>query len=152
MTEYLAHDQLLLLTAVGTVTGLRAGQPRYRGSIRGRDRRFLTSQTGSVTNQPPVQWVNGNGKGHPKQATKDQRGKRYISTFSFTSALYWVGGQRHAPAALPPGRTQCPLYGRLGGPPGPVWTGAENLALTGIRFSDRSARCSSYTDCAIPVP
>jgi len=25
-----------------------------------------------------------------------------------------VGGQHHAPAALPPGKTQCPLYMRLG--------------------------------------
>ena len=27
-----------------------------------------------------------------------------------------VGGQRHPPAALPPGKTRYPLYGRLGGP------------------------------------
>jgi hypothetical protein len=27
-----------------------------------------------------------------------------------------MGGQRHAPAALPPGKTQYPLYRRLGGP------------------------------------
>jgi len=26
-----------------------------------------------------------------------------------------VGGQRHAPAALPPGKTRYPLYGRLVG-------------------------------------
>jgi len=26
------------------------------------------------------------------------------------------GGQRHAPAALPPGKTRYPLYRRLGGP------------------------------------
>jgi len=29
-----------------------------------------------------------------------------------------AGGQRHAPAALPPGKTQYPLYRRLGGPQG----------------------------------
>ena len=29
-----------------------------------------------------------------------------------------VGGQRHAPAALPPARIQYPLYRRLGGPQG----------------------------------
>jgi len=29
-----------------------------------------------------------------------------------------VGGQRHTPAALPPGKTQYPLYRRLGGPQG----------------------------------
>ena len=32
--------------------------------------------------------------------------------------LDWVGGQRHAPAALPPGKTRYPLYRRLGGPQG----------------------------------
>jgi hypothetical protein len=45
VTECVAHDQLLLLTAVGTVTGIRAGQPRYCGSIRGWGRRLPTSQT-----------------------------------------------------------------------------------------------------------
>ena len=29
-----------------------------------------------------------------------------------------VGGQRHAPAALPPGNIRYPLYRRLGGPQG----------------------------------
>ena len=32
-----------------------------------------------------------------------------------------VGGQHHAPAALPPGKTQYPLYRRLGGTQG--WSG-----------------------------
>jgi len=54
-----------------------------------------------------------------------------------------VGGQRHAPAALPPEKTRYPLCRRLGGPLGPVWTGAENLAPTGIRFPDRPARSES---------
>jgi len=27
-----------------------------------------------------------------------------------------VGGQRHVPAALPPGKTRYPLYSKLGGP------------------------------------
>jgi len=34
-----------------------------------------------------------------------------------------VGGRRHAPAALSPGKTLYPL----GGPQDPVWTDAENL-------------------------
>jgi hypothetical protein len=29
-----------------------------------------------------------------------------------------VGGQRYAPAALPPGKTRYPLYRRMGGPQG----------------------------------
>jgi len=40
----------------------------------------------------------------------------YRSTLSLTSALDGVVGQRHAPAALLPGMTRCPLYRRLGGP------------------------------------
>jgi hypothetical protein len=42
----------------------------------------------------------------------------YSSPLSLTSALDWVGGQRHAPAALPPGKTRYHLQRRLGGPQG----------------------------------
>jgi hypothetical protein len=51
-----------------------------------------------------------------------------------------VGGQRHAPTDLFPGKTRYTLYRRLGWAPGPIWTGAENLAPTGIRSHDRPAR------------
>ena len=44
-----------------------------------------------------------------------------------------MGGQLHAPAALPPGKIRYPFYSRLGGLPEPVWTGTEYLATTGIR-------------------
>ena len=54
-----------------------------------------------------------------------------------------VGDQRHAPVTLPSKKTQYPLSRRLGGPPGPVWVGAENLAPTGIRSPDRPARSES---------
>jgi len=50
-----------------------------------------------------------------------------------------VGGQRHAPAALLPGKTRYPLHRRLGGPLRPVWTGAKNLAPAGILSPDRPA-------------
>jgi len=49
-----------------------------------------------------------------EQDTKAQRG--YTSTLSLTSALDGVGGRRHAPAALPPGKTRYPLYRTQGGP------------------------------------
>jgi len=42
----------------------------------------------------------------------------YNSTLSLTSALDGVGGQRRAPATLPPGKTRYALYRRLGGPQG----------------------------------
>jgi len=51
-----------------------------------------------------------------------------------------VGGQRHAPAALPLRKTRYPLYREARWAPGPVWTGAENLAPTGIRSPNRPAR------------
>jgi hypothetical protein len=47
-----------------------------------------------------------------------------------------VGGQRHAPAALPPGKTRYPLYRRLGVQQARSQTGAENLAPTGMRSAD----------------
>jgi len=50
-----------------------------------------------------------------------------------------VGGQRHAPAALPPGEDSVPIVYEAGWAPGPVWTGAENLASTGIRSPCRPA-------------
>jgi len=37
-------------------------------------------------------------------------------------------GQRHAPAALYPGKDPVPIVKEAGWAPGTVWTGAENLA------------------------
>jgi hypothetical protein len=58
-------------------------------------------------------------------------------------------GQRHATAALPPGKTRYPLYWWLGALE-PVWTGAENLAPTGIRSPDRPARSESLYELSYP--
>ena len=63
-----------------------------------------------------------------------------------------VGGQCHAPAALPPGKARYPLYRRLGRPPGRVWTGAENLAFSGIRSPDRPPRSESLYGLRYPGP
>jgi hypothetical protein len=47
----------------------------------------------------------GKGKVHPRTGHEDPEGEyRYTSTLSLTSALDGVGGQRHAPAVLPPGK------------------------------------------------
>ena len=54
-----------------------------------------------------------------------------------------VRGQPHAPAALCPRKDPVPTVQEVGWAPGPVWTGAENLALTGIRSRDRPARSQS---------
>ena len=58
-------------------------------------------------------------KGHPITGHEGPEVEQmYCSTLPSTSALDGVGGQRHAPAALPPGKTRYPLYRRLGGPQG----------------------------------
>jgi hypothetical protein len=61
-----------------------------------------------------------------------------------------VGGKRHAPAALPPGKTRYALDRRLA--PGPIWTGAENLAPTGIRSPDRPTLSESLYRLSYPGP
>ena len=54
----------------------------------------------------------------------------------------------------PRGKIRYPLYRRLGwgegGAPGPVWTGAENLACTGILYPDRLARSKSLYRLSYP--
>ena len=52
----------------------------------------------------------GKGKGHPLTGHESPGVVwRYTSTLSLTSALDGVGGQRHVPAALPPGKSRYPL-------------------------------------------
>jgi hypothetical protein len=52
----------------------------------------------------------GKGKDHPITGREGPEGEQmYSSTLPLTSALDGVGGQRHAQAALPPGKTRYPL-------------------------------------------
>jgi hypothetical protein len=62
-----------------------------------------------------------------------------------TTALEEVKGQRHAPAALTPGKDPVPIVKEAGLAPGPVWTSAENLAPS--RFDSRTVQhvASRYT-------
>jgi len=52
-----------------------------------------------------------------------------------------VGGQLNAPVASTPGKDPVFVVREAGWAPEPVWTGAENLAPTGIRSPKRLA-CS----------
>ena len=57
-------------------------------------------------------WSKGKGKGkfYPRTGHESPEGEqRYRSTLSLTSALDGVGGQRHVPAALPPGKDPVPI-------------------------------------------
>jgi hypothetical protein len=60
------------------------------------------------------------------------------------------GDERHAPAALPPGKTQYPLYWRLGGPQDHSGR-LQNISPTPA-FDPRTFQsvASRYTDCTIP--
>ena len=62
-----------------------------------------------------------------------------------------VGGQRHAPAALPPGKTRYPLYRRLAGPQGR--SGRLRKISPAPGFDPRTVQpvASRYTDWAIPA-
>jgi hypothetical protein len=77
--------------------------------------------------------------------------QRYSSTLSLNSALDGVGGQRHAPAALPPRKTRYPLYRRLSGPQGR--SGLCGKSRPPLGFDPRNVQpvASRYTDCALPV-
>ena len=63
-----------------------------------------------------------------------------------TTALEGVRGQRHTSAALYPGKNPVPIVQEAGWAQGPVWTGAENLAPTGIRSPAVQTVASRYTD------
>ena len=63
-----------------------------------------------------------------------------------------VGGQHHAPAALPPGRTRYPLYMRLGGPQGRSGRVRKISPTTGIRSPDHPVRSESLYRLSHPGP
>jgi hypothetical protein len=56
----------------------------------------------------------------------------YSSTLTLALNGGGVGGQRHGPAYLPPGKDPVSIVQDAGWAPGSVWTGAENIAPTGV--------------------
>ena len=95
----------------------------------------------------------GKGKGHPRRGHEGPEGEyRYSCTLSLTSALDGVSGQRHAPVALPPGKTRYPLYRRLSGPQGRPGRARKISPPTGIRSPDRPARSKSLYRLSYPGP
>ena len=95
----------------------------------------------------------GKGKVHPITGHEGPEGEQmYSSTLPSTSAQDGVGGQRHAPAALPPGKTRYPLHRRLGGPQGR--SGRVRKISLPPGFDPRTVQpvASRYTDWATPIP
>jgi len=69
-----------------------------------------------------------------------------------TTALEGGEGSASRPRPLfTPGKDSVPIVQEAVWAPGPVWTGAENLALTGIRFPDRPARGQSLYRLRYPA-
>jgi len=91
------------------------------------------------------------GKGHPIKEYEGPEVEKYSSTLSLTSALDGVGGQRHAPAALPPGTTRHPLYRKLGKTQGR--SGRVRKIFPSPGFDPRTDQPvgNRYTDYAIPT-
>ena len=86
-----------------------------------------------------------------EQAAVAYRGSRCIALLLLQPrCLTGVGGQRHAPAALPPGKTRYPLYRRLGGPQGRSGRVRKISPPTGIRSLDRPARSESLYRLSYP--
>jgi hypothetical protein len=63
-----------------------------------------------------------------------------------------VGGQHHAPVAIPSGKDPVPVVQEAGWAAGPVWNVAENLSHPG--FDPRTVQpvASRYTGCVITAP
>ena len=83
-------------------------------------------------------------KVHPRTNREVPEGE-YSSTFSLALALDGVGGQRHAPAALPPGKTRYPLYRRLVGPQSLSGRVRKISPPIGIQSPDRPGRGESLS-------
>jgi len=89
----------------------------------------------------------GKGKDYPRTCHEGPgEEEMYSSTFSLTSAIDGMGGQRHTPATLLPGKTRYPLYGRLGG--SQSRSGRVRKISPPPRFDPRTVRpvASRYTD------
>ena len=86
----------------------------------------------------------GKGKVLPRTGHEGPEGEQmYSSTLPSTSALDVGGWSTPRPGRFNRRKDPVPIVQEAGWAPGPVWTGAENLASTGIRPTDRPARSES---------
>ena len=116
---------------------------------------MFSALVGHPYQTPTLRRLHGIGKGnvHPRTGHLGQQGEQmYSSTPPSTSALMGVDGQRHAPAALHPGKSRYPLYRRLGGPHGR--SGRVQKISPPLGFDPQTVQsvASRYTDWAIPTP
>ena len=80
------------------------------------------------------------------------RGSRCIALLFHDHGTRKGWGVSFTPRPLfTPGKDPVPIVQEAGWAPGPVWTGAENLAPTGIRSPDRPARSQSLYRLRYPA-
>jgi len=93
------------------------------------------------------------GKGHHCTGRTAHRGSRGIALpFHDHGTRRGDCSASRSGRSLPPGKDPVPIVQEAGWAPGPVWTGAENLAPTGIRSPDRPARSTVAIPTALPGP
>jgi hypothetical protein len=78
--------------------------------------------------------------------------QEYSYTLSLTSARYGDGWSTPRPGRFTPGKDPVPIVQEAGWAPGPVWTGPENLAPTGIQSPERPALSESLYRLSYPGP
>jgi hypothetical protein len=78
--------------------------------------------------------------------------KRHSCTLSLTSALDWGRWVMPRRGRFPSGNDPVSIVKDAEWGPGEVWTGAENLAATGIRSPDRPARSKLLYRLSCPGP
>ena len=89
-----------------------------------------------------------------EQATKAQRGSRGIALLFFNLGARWGGWSTPRPGRFTPEKDPVPTAEEAAWAPGPVRTGAENLAPPPPQgFDPRIVQplVSRYTDCATPA-
>jgi hypothetical protein len=74
----------------------------------------------------------------------------YNSTLSLASTIDGGGWSTPRPYCLTPGKYTKLIAQEVGWAPGSVWTGAEDVAATGIRYPDRPARSESLYRLSYP--
>ena len=95
----------------------------------------------------------GKGKVPPITGHEDPQGEqRQSSILSLTSALVGVVCSTPRPSSFISGKDPVPIVQEAGWAQGPVRTGDENLASTGIRYPDRPARSESLYRLSYPDP
>jgi len=92
-------------------------------------------------------------KNHLRTGHEGPKGEwRYSSALSLISALHRGGWSTPRPGRFAPGKNPVPIVWEAGWASEPVWTGAEYLALTGIRSTDGPVRGESLYRLRYPGP